>query len=102
MLKTGFKQLFYRNERGRITEMNPLCLLDFYVVEEHQRGGHGKVLYEKMLEVEQKQPSHLAIDRPSQKLLNFMARHYGLQHYVPQNNNYVIYNQFFDQRSIRP
>lgn len=30
-------------------EMNPLSVLDFYVHESVQRGGHGKDLFEKML-----------------------------------------------------
>ena len=30
-LKVGKKNLFIRNKQGNITEMKPLCVLDFYV-----------------------------------------------------------------------
>lgn len=50
LLKVGVKKLFIRNEMGAIKEISPLCVLDFYVHESVQRGGHGKALFEKMLE----------------------------------------------------
>lgn len=31
---------------GAIVEVEPLCVLDFYVAEEHQRQGLGKALFE--------------------------------------------------------
>ena len=49
LLKIGFKKLFVRNRSGAMVEMNPLSVLDFYVHESVQRGGHGKDLFEKML-----------------------------------------------------
>ena len=48
-LKTGYKHLFQRNLGGRIIEITPLCVLDFYVHESMQRGGHGRELFERML-----------------------------------------------------
>ena len=33
LLKVGVKKLFIRNESGNIKEINPLCVLDFYVHE---------------------------------------------------------------------
>jgi alpha-tubulin N-acetyltransferase 1 len=48
-IKVGVKKLFIRNHAGQIIEMSPLCVLDFYVHESVQRGGHGKDLFEKML-----------------------------------------------------
>lgn len=42
-LKTGKKKLFIRNEIGDIKEISPLCVLDFYVSENYQRNGIGKV-----------------------------------------------------------
>ena len=42
-LKIGYRKLFYHNRFGKIVEMTPLCLLDFYVHESIQRGGIGKV-----------------------------------------------------------
>ena len=34
-------------------------------------------------------------DRPSDKFLNFLKKHYGLKEYVPQNNNFVIFDDYF-------
>jgi hypothetical protein len=41
LLKTGKKNLFYRNGMGQIKQLEPLCILDFYVHESCQRGGIG-------------------------------------------------------------
>lgn len=49
-----------------------------------------------MLEKEGVRPEKLGYDRPSEKLLGFLAKHYGLKRYVPQNNNYVVYNSYFE------
>ena len=97
ILKTGCRKLFYTNEIGKIIEMSPLCLLDFYVHESCQRSGHGKELYEFMLRNENSSPNKVAIDRPSQKLIAFMRKHYNLSDFIPQNNNFVIFRQFFIQ-----
>ncbi len=43
-LKIGHRKLFYHNCLGKIVELYPLCVLDFYVHESVQRGGVGKVL----------------------------------------------------------
>ncbi|CAG9324852.1 unnamed protein product [Blepharisma stoltei] len=96
MLKTGYRKLFYTNEIGKITELTPLCLLDFYVHESVQRSGYGKELYERMIYEENSQPNKIAIDRPSPKLLSFMRKHYGLSEFVPQNNNFTIYKRYFN------
>ena len=48
-----------------------------------------------MLEHERTVPSKLAYDRPSAKLIGFMAKHYGLKSYVPQNNNYVVFDEYY-------
>ena len=42
-LKVGEKNLFYRDAFGNLTEMTPLCVLDFYVDSHVQRGGFGRV-----------------------------------------------------------
>ena len=49
-LKIGYKKLFYRDMYGKILEMKPLCVLDFYVHESCQRTGIGKLLFEFMLD----------------------------------------------------
>jgi hypothetical protein len=76
-----------------------MCVLDFYVHESEQRHGYGKVLFEQMLTEERVDPRHLAIDRPSPKFLGFLKKHYRLSDYVPQSNNFVVFNQYFDDQS---
>lgn len=50
-----------------------------------------------MLQYENIDPNRIAYDRPSPKLLGFLRKHYELKDYVPQNNNFVIYRDFFDK-----
>jgi alpha-tubulin N-acetyltransferase 1 len=83
ILKVGVKKLFIRNDFGAIKEISPLCVLDFYVHESVQRGGQGKALFEKMLDAEGVKPEKFGYDRPSEKLLGFLAKHYGLKRFVP-------------------
>ena len=79
-------------------DISPLCLLDFYVHESVQRLGHdGRDLFEEMLKREGiLQPGKIAYDRPSSKMLAFLAKHYNLRDYVPQVNKYVVFRQYWD------
>lgn len=43
----------------------------------------------------------MAIDKPSPKLLSFLHKHYGLETIIPQMNNFVIFEGFFDNRNDR-
>jgi len=95
LLKVGRKKLFLLDEVGNHNEMLPQCVLDFYVVENRQRSGCGKRLFEYMLRNEGVDPRYLAIDRPSPKLISFLQKHYGLVRIIPQINNYVIFSGFF-------
>ena len=76
--------------------MEPLCVLDFYVHEAVQRGGHGRALFELLLSTENKKPHKLAYDRPSFKYINFLAKYYGLNSFVKQNNNFVVFDDYFE------
>ena len=98
LLKMGVKKLFVRTNTGRTVEMDPLCCLDFYVHESQQRQGMGKRVFEYMLRHEAVEPRKLAYDRPSPKLIGFMAKHYQLCSFVPQPNHYVVFDQYFDDR----
>jgi alpha-tubulin N-acetyltransferase 1 len=42
-------------------------------------------------------PEKLAYDRPSEKLTGFLKKHYGLAKFIPQNNNYVIFDKYFNK-----
>lgn len=39
----------------------------------------------------------LAIDRPSDKFLGFLNKHYGLVNPVKQMNNFVVFDEFFPE-----
>lgn len=44
------------------------------------------------------QAGHMAVDKPSDKFLGFLAKHYNLSSKVPQINNFVVYDNFFEER----
>ncbi|XP_026516170.1 alpha-tubulin N-acetyltransferase 1 isoform X2 [Terrapene carolina triunguis] len=94
-LKVGYKKLFLLDRHGVHNEVEPLCVLDFYIHESLQRHGYGKELFQCMLQRERVQPHQLAVDRPSEKLLCFLRKHYNLQGTIPQVNNFVIFEGFF-------
>lgn len=99
MLKTGNKGLYVFDKEGQYYQVNPKCVLDFYVTETRQRAGYGKMLFQHMLQKEQITPEKMAIDRPNDNLLKFMTKHFNLNEPVKQKNNFVVYNQFFPKTS---
>lgn len=114
ILKTGIKHLFIRDKRGEISEFDALCVLDFYVHEDYQRQGIGKHLFdvflddikgktnvtlyrrEKREKTPVSEPYHFAYDRPSPKLLGFLKKYFNLKNYAPQSNNYVVFDEYFE------
>ena len=52
-------------------------------------------MFNEMLSREKIEPKKMGFDRPSQKFLNFLNKYYGLNNYVPQNNNYVVFKDYF-------
>ncbi|XP_015426148.1 PREDICTED: alpha-tubulin N-acetyltransferase 1 isoform X2 [Myotis davidii] len=101
-LKVGYKKLFVLDDREAHNEVEPLCILDFYIHETLQRHGHGRELFQYMLQKERVEPHQLAIDRPSPKLLKFLKKHYTLETTVPQVNNFVIFEGFFAHQHRPP
>lgn len=103
ILKMGSKNLFVRTQNAQFRELQPLCCLDFYVHFSCQRCGIGRLMFEAMLQAEQTPPHKIAYDRPSPKLIGFLAKHYGLKSFTPQENNYVVFHKYFeDDRSEGP
>lgn len=96
LLKVGRKLLYVFDEEGETHTVDAPCVLDFYVHETRQRFGLGKELFQFMLDCEKYKANQLAIDRPSDKLLAFLRKHYGLERQIRQMNNFVIYDGFFD------
>lgn len=37
-------------------------------------------------------PEKLGYDKPSDKFISFLSKHFGLKKYVPQNNNFVVFD----------
>lgn len=97
-MKVEERNLFYRDAAGRCKEIRPLCVLDFFVHESVQRQGVGKVLFSFMLEHENVEPKKLAYDRPSPKLVKFLEKHYRLRNFIPQNNNFLVFDDYFRDR----
>ncbi|XP_052751416.1 alpha-tubulin N-acetyltransferase 1-like [Galleria mellonella] len=95
MLKVGRKHLFLFDERDKVCEVEPLCVLDFYVVPDRQRHGLGKMLFDHMLKDMECSPLEMAIDGPSAKMESFLAKNYGVERLVRQNNNFAVAPQFF-------
>ncbi|XP_011501534.1 PREDICTED: alpha-tubulin N-acetyltransferase-like [Ceratosolen solmsi marchali] len=102
LLKTGSKSLFMFDENGLHYQLKPRCILDFYIHESRQRMGLGNELYQYMLSDENLKPIKLAIDRPSDKFLAFLKKHYGLTSIIPQNNKFVVFKGFFDDEFEDP
>ncbi|CAF3419346.1 unnamed protein product [Rotaria sp. Silwood1] len=100
LLKVGAKHLFVYDSHGQVHERTPLCVLDFFVHESKQRSGYGKKLFEAMLEFEKCNAYELAIDRPSNKCLGFLQKHYNLSAPIRQVNNFVVFNAFFNRSPI--
>ncbi|RZF44252.1 hypothetical protein LSTR_LSTR003892 [Laodelphax striatellus] len=95
MLKVGRKNLYVFDVTGMSHEKKALCILDFYIYESSQRQGYGKWLFDHMLHGENILPQEMALDKPSEKLLAFLFKHYGLQTIIP-HNNFIIFEGFFD------
>uniref|UniRef100_A0A7S1WTK7 Alpha-tubulin N-acetyltransferase n=1 Tax=Alexandrium catenella TaxID=2925 RepID=A0A7S1WTK7_ALECA len=112
LLKVGGKRLFvtgppvlqrsFADVQGAFREIEPLCVLDFYIHERYQRSGFGRQLFDAMLDRERAVPSQLGYDRPSPKLLGFLEKHFRLNKFQPQNNNFVVFDAYFGGRSEEP
>ncbi|XP_013137585.1 PREDICTED: alpha-tubulin N-acetyltransferase-like [Papilio polytes] len=105
MLKIGPKQLFLHSRKGKLSITTPMCVLDFYVVENRQRQGFGKKLFDFMLEDQKLKPYELAIDGPSLKMLQFLKKHYNFNEVLKQSNNFAVCDKFFESAntgSARP
>ena len=89
LIRTGRKHLFLLDRYGRNHEVEPICVLDFYVHESKQRKGLGNLLFKSMMSHQNiSKAGFLAIDKPSQLFLNFLRRHHKLSFDIPQVNNY--------------
>jgi alpha-tubulin N-acetyltransferase 1 len=113
-LKYGHKNLFFYQKDGKLKQIEQsLCLLDFFVLEDFQRKGIGRQLFDAFLQVRENEsimtcstylflflkrervdPKKIAYDRPSNKLIPFLARHYALDRPDQQPNRFTIFPGF--------
>ena len=94
-VKIGPRHLFLWDHFGVQHEMQPICLLDFFTFQTEQRKGYGRKMIDRVLRDLNLQMQQIPIDRPSALCLSFMKKHFGLSEYVPQNNKYVVFDQFW-------
>ncbi|XP_061912712.1 alpha-tubulin N-acetyltransferase 1 isoform X2 [Entelurus aequoreus] len=99
-LKVGRKKLFLLDKKGVHVEAEPLCVLDFFIAQNLQRHGYGLELFNFMLQDKNLEPELMAFDRPSPKLLSFLAKHYCLTQSVPQVNHFVVFEGFFLNKAV--
>jgi len=52
-------------------------------------------MFTEMLSKEKIEARKMGFDRPSPKFINFLNKYYGLNDYVPQNNNFVVFKDYF-------
>lgn len=95
-VKIGTRNLFLWDRKGIQHERKGICLLDFITYPQCQRKGYGKKMIDAMLKDNNLEMSQIPIDRPSTLCLSFMAKHFGLKEYVNQNNNFVVFDQFWE------
>ena len=93
-LKYGKKDLYFYKKDGKVVQSSPICLLDFYVSDIYQRQGIGLLLFKNMLEVLSINPCVFAYDRPSPKLISFLAKHYDMKNGDLQPNRFMIFDGF--------
>ncbi|KAL0227349.1 hypothetical protein P9112_014673 [Eukaryota sp. TZLM1-RC] len=91
-LKSASRHLFLCKE-GVLTEVDPICCLDFYVSK--QRQGTGKLLFDGFLNYYCTTPQAVAYDRPSPKLLSFLQKYFALSQPIPQANAFTVFPDFW-------
>ncbi|CAG9781737.1 unnamed protein product [Diatraea saccharalis] len=97
LLKVGRKHLFLFDSQDKVCEVEPLCVLDFFVLSDRQRHGYGRLLFDHMLQDMETSAQKLAIDGPSPKMEQFLSKNYGLEKLVRQSNNFAVSPSFFNK-----
>jgi alpha-tubulin N-acetyltransferase 1 len=100
-VKIGRRNLFLWDRRGVQHEKNVLCLLDFFTFPSCQRKGYGRKMIDAMLADSSVQMKQVPIDRPSSLCLSFMKSHFGLVSFLPQSNNFVVFDEFWREEMPR-
>lgn len=91
--KFGYKDLYFYKKDGKVIESKRTpALLDFYVADQLQRRGVGILLFHRILkEACINDPHRIAYDRPSPKLVSFLAKHFNLTGGDLQPNRFMVF-----------
>ena len=100
-IKVGPKKLFLRDRICNYHERKTLCVLDFYIYDTEQRKGIGREIFDFMLNYKNIEPGELAYDSPTLRFLAFLKRNYGLENFITQENNFTIFDEFFESNRIK-
>jgi len=102
MLKVEARRLYIVDEFHRQSQRNMLCVLDFVISSQWRRAGCGKILFDKMLKYENTNAYELAYDRPSKRMIHFMAKQYMLTNAYVQPNRYVFFSAGSREKQPQP
>lgn len=75
LLKIGRKNLFLYDTQMKAYDGEFVAVLDFYVHTSCQRQGHGRKLFDYMLNYEKVAPHEVALDNPTGIYLHIMRLH---------------------------
>jgi len=73
-------------------EKPEILIKDFFVYETVQRTGVGHSIFEYMLDMEEIQPAQLLFKNPTEPMLSFLEKHYGLASPIPAYKDYVKFD----------
>ncbi|ORX59093.1 DUF738-domain-containing protein [Piromyces finnis] len=93
-IKIGKKKLYLYDKDGVCHELVLQTILDFLITTIYQKKGIGHHLFEYVLKKENLKETNIAYDRPSDRLINFLKKHYNFTKDIPQYNNFMIFENF--------
>ena len=93
-IKFGMKKMFLFHPNKGQTQLDVMCVLDFFCREAERRRGIGLELMRAMLSDLELAPESLAYDRPSPLLFRFLQRHFNLTVFETQYS-FAIFNGFW-------
>ncbi|CAG2177988.1 unnamed protein product, partial [Oppiella nova] len=94
-VRLGARNLWFSDKSNtNLTQFqNCFCILDFYIRD--QRQGLGFVLISSVMRSVSTSAAQFAYDRPTEAMLAFLRKHFGLRQALPQHNHFVIFDDFF-------
>ena len=95
-IKVGNKRLYLHDKNFNYFECNPLIVYDFFVYEDIRNKGIGIEIFNEMLKFEKKKVEEIAYENPSKDLIGFIFKYFGLKNYINQNNDFMVYEEFFN------